>query len=258
MATSSDAEVFHSRRRGGCAPYHAPVDPAAFDVLTFDCYGTLIDWETGIVAALRRAASWPCTDEELLERFGTHEAEAEAGPYRPYREVLAAAARGIARDLDVELSDAAAAFGSSVGDWPPFADSPEALRRLAARYRLGVVTNCDQDLFAASNRRLGVRFDWVITAERVRSYKPNPRHFEVALQEIGLPKERVLHVAQSLFHDHVPAKRLGLSTVWIDRRAGRTGSGATPPAEAEPDAVFPSLAAFADVALARKSGSTAT
>jgi 2-haloacid dehalogenase len=136
-----------------------------------------------------------------------------------------------------------------VGEWPAFADSTDALRRLSERYRLGVITNCDEDLFTASNRRLGVRFDWVVTAERVRSYKPNPRHFEVALEEIGLPTERVLHVAQSLFHDHVPAKRLGLSTVWIDRRAGKVGSGATPPAEAEPDLTYPSLAAFADAAL---------
>jgi 2-haloacid dehalogenase len=225
-----------------------PIGLERFEVLTFDCYGTLVDWETGIVAALRAAGDWPATDEELLERFAVH--EAERGPYRPYREVLAAAARGIARDTGVELSDdAAAAFGRSVGHWPPFPDSPSALGRLAERYRLGVVTNCDEDLFAESNRRLEVRFDWVVTAERVRSYKPNPRHFEVALQEIGLPKERVLHVAQSLFHDHVPAKRLGLSTVWIDRRAGKVGSGATSPAEAEPDAVFSSLAAFADAAL---------
>jgi 2-haloacid dehalogenase len=221
-----------------------------FEVLTFDCYGTLIDWETGIVAALRAAAGWPATDEELLERFAIHEAEAERGEYRPYRDVLERAARGMARDAGVELSDeAAVAFAGSVGDWPAFPDSTESLRRLAGRYRLGVITNCDKDLFAASNQRLGVRFDWVITAERVRSYKPNPRHFEVALETIGLSRDRILHVAQSLFHDHVPAKRLGLTTAWIDRRAGRAGSGATPPAEAEPDGTFPSLAAFADAAL---------
>jgi 2-haloacid dehalogenase len=244
MPTSSDAEVFHR------PPYDAPVDPDRFDVLTFDCYGTLIDWETGITAALRSVASWPVTDDELLERFAVHEAEAERGEYRSYREVLASAALGVARDAGVDLTEeAAVAFGDSVGDWPAFPDSPDALRRLAERYRLGVVTNCDEALFAASNRRLGVRFDWVVTAERVRSYKPNPRHFEVALAEIGLPRDRVLHVAQSLFHDHVPARRLGLSTVWIDRRAGREGSGATPSAEAEPDATYPSMAAFAEAAL---------
>jgi 2-haloacid dehalogenase len=227
-----------------------PIRFEHFEVLTFDCYGTLIDWETGIVSALRAVAAWPATDEELLERFAVREAEAERGEYRPYREVLERAARGVARDTGVELSDdAARRFGGSVGEWPAFPDSPEALRRLRERYRLGVITNCDEDLFAASNRRLGVRFDWVITAERVQSYKPNPRHFEVALEEIGLPRKRILHVAQSLFHDHVPAKGLGLTTVWIDRRAGRSGSGATPPAEVEPDAMYPSLGAFADAAL---------
>lgn len=229
-----------------------PLDLDRFEVLTFDCYGTLIDWETGILAALRAAGpeGWPASDEELLERFAVHEAEAERGEYRPYREVLERAARGVARDSGVELTDdAARRFGGSVGDWPAFEDSPDALRRLAGRYRLGVVTNCDEDLFAESNRRLGVRFDWVVTAERVRSYKPNPRHFEVALETIGLPSDRILHVAQSLFHDHVPANRLGLTTVWIDRRVGRPGSGATPPAQAEPDATYPTLAAFADAAL---------
>jgi 2-haloacid dehalogenase len=229
-----------------------PFDLDRFEVLTFDCYGTLIDWETGILAALRAAGpeGWPASDEELLERFAAHEAEAEGGEYRPYREVLERAARGVARDSGIELpDDAARAFGGSVGEWPPFPDSTDALRRLAARYRLGVITNCDDDLFAASNQRLGVRFDWVITAERVRRYKPNPRHFEVALERIGLPRDRIFHVAQSLFHDHVPAKGLGLTTAWIDRRAGRPGSGATPPAQAVPDATYPSLAAFADAAL---------
>ncbi|MGH2767213.1 MAG: haloacid dehalogenase type II [Actinomycetota bacterium] len=229
-----------------------PLDFDLFDVLTFDCYGTLIDWEAGIVAALRaaRPGGWPATDDELLERFAEHEAEAERGEYRPYREILERAVRGMARDLAVDVTEGAVrGFAGSVGDWPPFPDSTEALRRLAQRFRLGVITNCDDDLFAASNRRLGVRFDWVITAERVRSYKPNPRHFEVALATIGMPRDRILHVAQSLYHDHVPAKRLGLATAWIDRRAGKAGSGATPSAEAEPDAVYPTLAAFADAAL---------
>lgn len=225
------------------------MDLRGFDVLTFDCYGTLIDWESGITTALRKVASWPVGDEALLERFAFHEAEAESGEYRPYREVLERAVLSVARDAGVELGEEAArVFAGSVGEWPAFPDSPGALRRLAERYRLGVITNCDEDLFAASNERLGVRFDWVITAERVRSYKPSPTHFEVALAEIGVPRERILHVAQSLFHDHVPAKRLGLSTVWIDRRAGRAGSGATPPAEAEPDATYRSLAGFADAA----------
>jgi 2-haloacid dehalogenase len=220
-------------------------------VLTFDCYGTLIDWETGIVTALRaaRPKGWPASRDELLERFAVHEALAERGEYLPYHEVLARSIRGIADDYRVDVTDDAIdRFSASVGDWPSFPDSTNALRRLAARFRLAVITNCDDDLFARSNARLGVRFDWIVTAERARSYKPSPRNFELAFDMIGVPRDRILHVAQSLYHDHVPAKALGMTTVWIDRRHGREGRGATPPAEAEPDATFPTMEAFADAA----------
>jgi 2-haloacid dehalogenase len=230
----------------------AVIEFGRFEVLTFDCYGTLIDWETGIAAALRaaRPEGWPASRDQLLERFAVHEAPAERGAYLPYREVLARSIRGIADDYGVDVTDDAVdRFSASVGDWPPFPDSTDALRRLAARFRLAVITNCDDDLFARSNERLGVRFDWVVTAERARSYKPSPRHFELAFDMIGVPRDRILHVAQSLYHDHVPAKALGLATVWIDRRRGREGSGATPPAEAVPDATFPTIEAFADTAV---------
>ena len=223
-----------------------------FEVLTFDCYGTLIDWEAGLVAALRRALPGlaSLSDDELLEAHARHEAAAERPPYRSYRQVLAECLRAIAAERSAAVGeDAVVAFAASVGEWPAFPDSREALRRLGRRYRLGVITNCDADLFAASNRRLGVELDWVVTAELARSYKPDLRPFELALEAIDLPRDRVLHVAQSLFHDHVPAKRLGLTTVWIDRRHGRPGLGATPPATATPDATFPSLAAFADAAV---------
>ena len=228
------------------------VDFGRVEVLTFDCYGTLIDWESGILAGLRRvldARGVAAADEDLLARYARHEAVIEAGPYRRYRDVLADALRGVAAELGVEPSAAeAAAFGDSVGEWPAFPDSADALARLADRYRLAVITNCDDDLFAASNRRLGVTFDAVITAEQVGSYKPSRRNFELALQRIGVPRERILHVAQSLFHDHVPAQELGLTTAWIDRRRGRPGSGATPPAAATPDLAVPDMATFADLA----------
>jgi len=141
-----------------------------------------------------------------------------------------------------------AAFADSVGDWPAFPDSAAALARLSSRFRLAVITNCDDDLFARSQARLQVAFDWVITAQQVGSYKPNPRNFEYAFEKIGLPRARILHVAQSLFHDHVPAKKLGMTTVWINRRHDRPGSGATPPAEAAPDLTFPDMATFANAA----------
>jgi len=225
------------------------VDFAAYDVLTFDCYGTLIDWETGLLAALREAlpGSVDVGDDALLETYARHEAEAERPPYRTYREVLAAGVRGAADDLRLDVGDdAVARFAESVLEWPAFPDSAEALGRLHERFRLGVITNCDADLFAASSERLGTDFDWVITADAARAYKPALTGFELAFTTIPVSRERILHVAQSLFHDHVPAKQLGLTTVWIDRRHDRPGSGATPPARATPDATFPSMQAFAD------------
>jgi len=222
------------------------IDFGAFDALTFDVYGTLIDWETGIAAALRRAGAQG-TDDELLEAFARHEARLEAGPYRSYREVLAEAVRGVGADLGFEPADAQA-FAASVGEWPAFEDSAEALASLKRRYRLGVITNCDDDLFALSNRRLGVEFDWVITAQQAGGYKPRRENFLFAFERIDVPRERILHVAQSLFHDHAPAKALGMTTVWIDRRHGREGFGATPPAEATPDLTVPDMRSFAALA----------
>jgi len=224
-----------------------------FEILTFDCYGTLIDWETGIVRALRSAlgeVAAAAGDERLLELYAGHEATLEARPYLPYRAVLAGAARGVGADLGGAPGDEALrGFAESVGDWPAFPDSVDALARLKQHFRLGVITNCDTDLFARSNVRLGVAFDWVITAEQLGSYKPNPRNFELALEQIGGDRSRHLHVAQSLFHDHVPARTFGIRTAWIDRSHDRPGSGATPPAEATPDFTFPDMASFAAAAI---------
>lgn len=226
----------------------------AIDALTFDCYGTMIDWESGILAALRpvlEAHGAARDDESLLELFAHHEAALEAGPYLRYREVLAGALRGIGADLGFEPTEAEReAFGASVADWPAFADSAEALARLKTRFKLGVITNCDDDLFAASNQRLQVEFDYVITAQQAEGYKPRLENFHFAFTRIDVPRDRIVHVAQSLFHDHVPAKALGMTTVWIDRRAGREGGGATPPAAAVPDMTFPDLRGFAERATA--------
>jgi len=230
------------------------IDFSRFDALTFDTYGTLIDWERGILNALQIVLSRhdvEATEDELLALYARHEAEIERGPYCTYREVLAASVRGLCADLGVEPSDAAVAdFSASVGEWPAFPDTAAALRRLAGRFRLGVLTNCDDDLFAGSNRRLGVTFDWIVTAQQARGYKPRPENFELLFRTVDVPRERILHVAQSLFHDHVPAKALGMATVWIDRRHDKPGFGATPPADATPDLVCPDMRTFADVALA--------
>jgi 2-haloacid dehalogenase len=228
------------------------LDFDSFDVLTFDCYGTLIDWEAGILAALRvplAARGIEASDDALLEAFARHEAEEEAGPYQPYRQVLGAVLRSMLGHRGTEpTAEEASAFGASVEDWPAFPDSAEALSTLHERFKLGVITNCDDDLFAASEQKLGLTFDWVVTAQQAKRYKPNPRGFELMFERVGLPPARILHVAQSLFHDHVPAKRLGLSTVWVDRRAGRAGAGATPPATASPDLTVPDMATLASLA----------
>ena len=228
------------------------LDLGAFGVLTFDCYGTLIDWERGLLAAMRSVLDphgVDATDEDLLERYARHEAALEAGRYLRYREVLARGLAGVAGELGVTPSaEELAAFGGSVVEWPAFPDSADALARLRSRYALVVITNCDDDLFAASNRRLGVEFAQVITAQQAGSYKPSLRNFELAFERIDAPQARILHVAQSLFHDHVPAKALGLSTVWVNRRHDRPGSGATPPAAATPDLVVPDMASLAHLA----------
>ncbi len=224
-----------------------------FDVLTFDCYGTLIDWEAGIEQGLRRllgAAAAGSDADELLEAWAGVEPELEAGPYLSYREILAQGARRIAARQGIEPRDAeVAAFAGSVGDWPPFPDSTDALVALHRRFRLGVITNCDDDLFAPSNRTLGVTFDWVVTAQQAQSYKPSARSFELAFERIDVPLERILHVAQSLYHDHVPARRLGMTTAWIDRRRDKAGFGATPAADAAPDLIASDTETFARLAL---------
>ncbi|HUQ78064.1 MAG TPA: haloacid dehalogenase type II [Patescibacteria group bacterium] len=229
------------------------LDYGAFDALTFDCYGTLIDWEAGILAALSLVLpARPAEaddDDALLVEYASIEARLEAGAYRRYRKVvgdgLAAVARAHGGDV---TADDVARLGGSVTDWPAFPDSHDALVRLKSRFRLGVLTNCDDDLFAASNARLGVHFDWVLTAQQIGSYKPDERNFAALVERLaadGVEQTRILHVAQSLFHDHDPAQRLGLRTVWIDRRHDRSGAGATPRADARPDARFSSMAAFA-------------
>ena len=229
------------------------IDLSRFDAITFDCYGTLIDWERGILNALQPVLAprgIDLTEDELLERYARHEAALEAGAYRPYRQVLGESLSGLGKELGFDVADEESrAFAEDLGAWPAFHDTAPALRRLQTRFRLGVITNCDRDLFALSNQRLGVTFDWVVTAEDARAYKPSPAPFELAFATIDVPRDRILHAAQSLFHDHVPGKQLGLTTAWVDRRHDRPGFGATPAASATPDLTVPDMATFADVAL---------
>ncbi len=229
-----------------------------YDALSFDCYGTLIDWETGIASVLvpwAREAGLDLTDEELLVAYAANEENAErANPTALYPTILAESFRRVGASLGVEVSDEwADKLGGSVPSWPAFPDSHDALVSLGERYKLIIVSNVHREGFAGSNSRLGVAFDKIITAEDVGAYKPAANHFEaldVALAELNVRRDRLLHVAQSLYHDHVPAKRHGLASVWINRRHNRPGWGATPqPTEEFSYALeFPTMQAFAAAA----------
>lgn len=223
-----------------------------FGCLSFDCYGTLIDWEAGLLSTLRsifrRHGANP-DDQQILESYATAETDIEAGGYHPYRQVLREVLVRLGQQYGFspdsgELDE----FSVSIKDWPPFADSSEALAALQRKYKLVILSNIDDDLFQYSARRLGIDFDAVFTAQQIGSYKPSEGNFRYLLENAGLPRERILHVAQSLFHDIAPAKRVGLATVWVNRRSGQAGAGATPLAQAEPDLEVPDLRTLATLA----------
>lgn len=227
-----------------------------FEVLSFDCYGTLIDWEAGIGTVLREWADRRGLDmstEDLLVAYAGNEAEAARNhPTDPYPSILSRAMRALGKELDAEVSfDDSHALAISVPNWPAFPDSADALSRLSRHFKLIILSNVDNDGFAASNERLGVTFDAILTAEDIGSYKPSPSNFDALdhqVDSMGIPRDKLLHVAQSLFHDHVPAKERGMTTVWIDRRHADPGWGATPDPQADvtPDWTFTSMAEFAD------------
>ena len=225
------------------------------EAFSFDCYGTLVDWESGLLAVLRpwaRSRNVPLDDESLLEAYGRHEEAAERGhPSELYPLILARTFRALGAEVGGDVTDAdAERLARSVPDWPAFPDSHEALVAVGRRARLIVLSNVDRDSFAGSARRLGVTFTSVLTAQDIGSYKPSPRNFTALLAEarrLGVQEGRLVHVAQSLFHDHVPAQAAGLRTVWINRRHGRPGGGATrmPATAVRPDWEFDSMAALA-------------
>jgi 2-haloacid dehalogenase len=228
-----------------------------FEALSFDCYGTMIDWEAGILAELRPWATGHgigAADDELIGAFAEIETLVQQEqPATLYPDVLAETLRRMGARLGVITGEAeAVAFGGSVDRWPPFEDSADALARLKQRFKLVILSNVDRASFASSNQQLGVEFDLIVTAEDVGAYKPSERCFAALferLDSIGVGRDRLLHVAQSLYHDHEPAQALGLPCLWIDRRLGQSGSGATPEprrAGVTPPWRYRSLAEFAD------------
>lgn len=210
-----------------------------FNVLTFDCYGTLIDWESGMVAALESLTDRvepELTRNQILEAHAVHESSQQVQtPGRPYRDILAIVYKRLAEQWGVHAThEDCVAYGRSVGDWPAFPDTVEALAYLKQHYRLVILSNVDNESFAQSNRRLGVAFDAIYTAEDVGAYKPARANFEYMLAKLdrglgGNPIGRrdILHVAESLFHDHKPANEMELASCWIYRRHEDEGFGAT-------------------------------
>ncbi|TWG98917.1 putative hydrolase of the HAD superfamily [Mesorhizobium sp. J18] len=206
-----------------------------FKALTFDCYGTLIDWESGMVEALKPLTSKVGTEltrDQILEAHARHESSQQLQtPAKRYSELLAIVYRRLAEEWGVSVPwEECVAYGNSVPDWPAFHDSAGALQYLKKHYKLVILSNVDNQSFAASNRKLQVEFDAVYTAEDIGSYKPSDRNFEymlAKLETLGIAKNEILHTAESMFHDHQPANRHGLASCWIYRRFDQEGFGAT-------------------------------
>lgn len=229
------------------------MDFSQFTNISFDCYGTLIDWESGLLPVLRSivtAHGHDLTDATLLELYGQFEADAEHGSYQSYRAVLESVVLKLGERCGfVPTSTERSALHESIPGWRPFPDTVEALQRLQRRYRLAVISNIDDDLFAATRKHLGVEFAVVVTAQQARSYKPSINNFQMAIQRMGIAPDRLLHAAQSVFHDVVPAQTLGLKTAWVNRKSARPGIGAVRLANATPDLEVPDMASLATLAV---------
>jgi 2-haloacid dehalogenase len=225
------------------------LDFSRFEILTFDCYGTLINWEDGILRCLHRilaAHSKDTDDATILQFYGDFEASAEHGTYRCYRDVLQSVVRQFGERLKFAPTDQEVnSLPESLPNWRPWPDTVTALRELHKRFRLAIISNVDDDLFAATQPQLGVEFHQVITAQRAGAYKPSLKIFDLALSRIGVPAHGVLHVGQSLYHDVIPAQSLGLAAVWVNRPSARRGVGAVKAAQGHPDLQVSSLAELA-------------
>jgi 2-haloacid dehalogenase len=236
------------------------MDFSRFTTISFDCYGTLIDWEAGILPVLRTVLAnhdQSLPDADILELYGEFEADAESGPYQRYRDVLQSVVRAFAKRFHFEATSAEIlSLYESVPKWPPFSDSVPALRERQKRYKLVIISNIDDDLFAETRKHLEAEFEQVITAEQARSYKPSVNNFQMALRTLAISADQLCHAGQSIYHDVVPARSLGISTVWVNRKSARPGVGAVRASaalasEKLPDLEVPDLASLAAAVLTR-------
>jgi 2-haloalkanoic acid dehalogenase type II len=202
-----------------------------FDIITFDCYGTLIDWEAGIISAFQSEAAKDLVElrgDQIIEAYAAEEPAVESASYRSYRQVLGETARRVAAKLGWNLPAERAGFlAASLPEWRPFPDTNPALERLARRFTLGILSNIDDDLLTATRRHFPVAFDLIVTAQQVKSYKPGVAHFKEALVRAG--EKRLLHAAQSYFHDVVPTSKLAIPVVWVNRKGSAVEPGGPVP-----------------------------
>jgi 2-haloacid dehalogenase len=217
------------------------------EIITFDCYGTLIDWETGILNSLRTSIGLKREEEgRALDLYSRVEPEIQASEYKRYREVLRDVLARLAKELGREIPRGKEyAIAESIKDWLPFPDTVDALKRLKSKYRLGVISNIDDDLFAQTHKHLQIPFDLVVTAQQVGAYKPSHKNFEEAERKGKLDRKTWLHAAESRFHDVAPARELGIRNVWVNRRQGKANA-ATRMSDVKPDREVATLKQLAD------------
>lgn len=231
--------------------YCLALDFSRFNIITFDCYGTLIDWESGILGAVRpilSAHNAHLSNADILRMYGEIEAEEESGEYQPYEQILQTVVRGFGTRLGfVPRENEQHSLPNSLANWKPFPDTVAALRQLKKKFRLGILSNIDDDLFSATAPQLEVEFDHVVTASQARAYKPSLDVFRLAQKKIGSPPQQWLHAGQSIYHDVIPAQSFGIATVWVNRPSPLPNSGAAKPAQGKPDIEVSSLTELADL-----------
>lgn len=227
------------------------IDFTKLEVLSFDCYGTLIDWETGIIKAIKpslKNENILVHDDIILELYAKFEAEIEQDDYIPYKEVLRKVVKMFNQSYatNIYINSLLNSFDS----WEPFEDTVESLEKLKSRFKLVILSNVDNDLFNITSKKLGIQFYKVFTAEDIQAYKPSKKFFKYAIDNLGIDIKRIVHISQSLYHDVKPAKELGITTVWVNRRKDRKSFGATPFVKVDPDIEVSDLKSLVDLIFA--------